>query len=290
MKLYDTFKDVYVGELSDSEEQELAKFASALVRAKAAANAEAAQDLVKQASEEIYDFDDFRHVANLCMFVKEAARKDGRSKMETAINIATVGGLLTSAFAPLAMRAYNKYSTNKAFDKSFQEIVRERPSLAQPSSIEQTRRNFGVIKSFSPDVAKNSLVSGNVLERMHRLGPAYMDINAVKEMANTQKFVTDHTSKGMPGSTLGDVGNAASTIGKHYQDKAREIQEAAEKMDAANTPEAKLKAMKAMEEYHQFTAPNAAETRKATWAAGQVDARNKANEIINAEKARRESK
>jgi len=220
MKLYDTLKDVFVGELTPDEQQDLAKFASSLLTAKRKRDGVATSGLLKQASEEIHDMWDFDRTAHLLLHLTKTAATTP-TNWDKASDYALKGGMLLAATAPLIMAATNAIRKNMKFDQSFHEVIRERPMLAG-EHMHQTRRHFDALKTFAPDVAQNSLVAGNVLHRMHRLGPEWMDVNVIKELSNTQKFISDHhkaTSERNQGGALKSVGDTVKTIGEVFKPK-----------------------------------------------------------------------
>ena len=199
MNLYETFKDVYVGDLTEQETRELAKFASALVSAKAEENVEKTAALLKHAASEITEYEDFEAISNLFVGIKN--NTPGLEKFASVdrvgknIDIALKGGLLASAIAPIFVGMYKRNQQRRNHDRVFNQILSENPDLAKSHTYEETKRNFDTLKQFSPDVASNALVSGNVLQRMNRLGPSLMDINMVNELASTQKDISDRRKK-----------------------------------------------------------------------------------------------
>lgn len=199
MSLYETFKDIYVGELTEQETRELAKFASALVKAKAEQDVEKTAALVKHAASEVTEYEDFEALSHLFMGIKNNTpgleKFAGADNVQRNIDIALKGGLLATTLAPLFMGMYGKFQQGRKHDAVFKQVLSENPDLAKSHTYEDTKRNFDTLKQFSPDVASNALVSGNVLQRMNRLGPALMDINMVKELAGTQKDISDRLSK-----------------------------------------------------------------------------------------------
>lgn len=198
MRLYDEFKDSLVGELNNEEIRELAKFAAALSTGKRRRDAEAVQGLMKQAAAEITDVDDYYYVENLMHFLEKNAAAGGKKGFDwgKAGRIATIGLTTAAAVAPLAQQLYRSHQAKKKYQASLMGIRKDHPDLFSPTKVEQTQRNYGVLKDFAPQIAQNSLVAGNVLKRMEEYGPRAMDINVVKEMANTQKYVSDFSGRG----------------------------------------------------------------------------------------------
>lgn len=232
--LYKEFKDVFVGDLTQEETQELAKFASALVRAKATRDLQHTDLLVKSAAAEVVDFQDFYNVSNLFVAMSKTAEAEGKKGWGKALDYGLKGAMLTSVIAPLAMQAYGMFKNKKAYQDSFGTIMREHPNLANGTSRTMTARNFDAIKQFAPDIAKNSLVAGNVLQRMHRAGTQHMDINVIKELANSQKFVSDFRKDEQGAGFAANLGTAARGITEVFPAKepvdpltaTREINEA----------------------------------------------------------------
>lgn len=228
MKVYEELKEAFVGELSLEETQELAKFASQLMHSKRERDLVKVAGLLKSAADEIHDLDDFYITSNLMEFLEKEAADGGTPGWEKAVKIVGAAGLGLSAIAPLAQRAFSAYRDSAKRAKSLKEIEAERPELFSPTKREETLRNYKTIQDFAPHVSKNSLVSGNILHRMNRLGPAMMDINAVKELANTQKFVSDRM-RVSGGNVLGDLGkglSSASDVAKSLEGgKSQELEE-----------------------------------------------------------------
>lgn len=214
MSLYETFKDVYVGDLTEQETRELAKFASALVQAKAEDNAQTALALVKHAASEINEYEDFEAVCNLFVGIKNGMpgleKIASVDKVERGLNVALKGGILATAMAPMFMGMYKKMQQGRKHDQVFKQVLSDNPDLAKSHAYDDTKRNFDTLKQFSPDVASNALVSGNVLQRMHRLGPALMDINMVKELAGTQKDISARQKDSKTHEQLKVVDSAAA--------------------------------------------------------------------------------
>ena len=209
-----------MGELTAQEHAELAKFASALIRAKHDKAATKASALVKQAAERVYDPEDFEHVAGLCVYLSKYAANAGFN-WSKASDYVLKGGLLASALAPIITPIIQAHKRASKHESTFKEIVKEHPSLGG-NNIAVTKRHFDVLKTFAPDIASNSLVAGNVLHRMHRLGPGMMDINQVKELASTQAQLQSGTGK----DTLKTVGDLMKTVGetiKPVDPQAREM-------------------------------------------------------------------
>lgn len=240
MKLYDEFKDSLVGELNTEEIRELAKFAAALSTVKRKRDAEAVQGLMKQAAAEITDVDDLYYVQNLMTFLeKNASKKDKKGfDFGRAAQIAIPAIGAAAMIAPLAERVYDNFANASRLKKTLKEVQSDHPGLFSPAKVEQTKRNFGVIKDFAPHIAKNSLVAGNVLARMDEYGPRAMDINTVKEMAETQKFIGQR-GKGGAGSLLGDLQSAGKGLGElqALTGHGQMVQRTQEQQGASTTPQ-----------------------------------------------------
>lgn len=199
MSLYSELQDVFVGELSADEQQELAKFAACMLKAKRKKDAKMSAALVKQASDEIYDLDDYDRVISLLAYLRSVPDLQKEASWKRAADYALKGAAITSALAPLAMTAYKAKREASALEKSFKEIIQEHPVLGAAANLPMTRRYFDALVSFAPPVAMNSLVAGNVIARMHRLGPAMMDINMVKELVSTNKAHQEASEKATSG-------------------------------------------------------------------------------------------
>ena len=184
MNLYETFKDSLVGELSPSEQQELAKFASALT---AARGTETEEVIVKEAMNGMVDPEDFVKVAHL-VAIAQGQEKTASMKDNIIAGSSLAAGL--AAIAPLAIQAVKKMQSRSAQNAALQHAMQQHPMLGEEANAMQTRQNFQVLRSFAPDVAASKPVAANALVRMHRMGPAAADINMVKELASTQKEIS----------------------------------------------------------------------------------------------------
>jgi hypothetical protein len=202
MNLYETFKDSLVGDLTSAEQQELAKFASALT---AARGTDREDVMVKEAMSGMCDPEDFVKVAHLVAIIE--GQQKTASTYHKVMGASAVAGALAS-LAPLAIQAVKKIQGNAAQDAALQHAMREHPMLGEEANAMQTRQNFQVLRSFAPDVAASKPVAANALVRMHRMGPAAADINMVKELASTQKEI-----RGKSNSST-DYGSAVRSLGE----------------------------------------------------------------------------
>lgn len=211
MKLYDELSAIFVGPLSTDEQQDLAKFASCMLTAKKKRNTKAALALIKSASDDIHDLEDYDRVFSLLAYLRSVPEMTKEAAWKSSADTVLKGLAVTSGVATLAMPAYKAYRNKADLDKSFKQVIQEHPTLGAAANLPMTKRYFDALVAFAPPIAKNSLVAGNVLSRMHRLGPAMMDINMVKELVSTNKAHQEAVSK-MPGLTLADLKGAASEI------------------------------------------------------------------------------
>ena len=225
MNLYETFKDSLVGELTSTEQQELAKFASALTSARGTENQEG---VIKEAMNGMVDPEDFVKVSHLIAILqgqeKTASFKNMSSYEKGSLGLGAAGVLagLVGAVAPLAIQAVKKRRSEDAQSAALQHAMQQHPMLGEEANAMQTRQNFQVLRSFAPDVASSKPVAANALVRMHRMGPAAADINMVKELATTQKEISGKTntkdgfSTGMSGlkDTLSQAGGLVNAVGR----------------------------------------------------------------------------
>lgn len=251
MKLYNTFKDVYVGELTVSDHEELAKFASALIRSKKARNALQVSALLKEAASRIHDVTDFDRIVGLCGYLNKTAEAK-KFNWDKASDYVLKGGVVLSATAPLLAAAALALRKHMKHEDSFRTILKEHPSLGGPNT-PVTRRHFDTLKTFSPDIAANSLVAGNVLHRLHRLGPEGMDVAQVRELASVQSQLRDGNLGA--GNVLRNVGDITKTVGEML----RPVDTAAKDLEVL---EQTNRTMRAGNEYRLLTDPNADRTAR----------------------------
>ena len=213
MNLYETFKDSLVGELTSTEQQELAKFASALTSARGTDRQDV---LITEAVGGMRDPEDFVKVSHLMAIVQGHEKTAKLSTMEKITAGTAIAGAL-AGLAPLAIQAVNSIRGRKAHDAAIQHAMQQHPMLGEPANAMQTRQNFQVLRSFAPDVASSKPVAANALVRMHRMGPAAADINMVKELASTQKEINDR-NKYRPdvSQNLNRVASSADLLGAAY--------------------------------------------------------------------------
>ena len=213
MNLYETFKDSLVGELTSTEQQELAKFASALTSARGTDRQDV---LIAEAVGGMRDPEDFVKVSHLMAIVQGHEKTAKLSTMEKITAGTAIAGAL-AGLAPLAIQAVNSIRGRKAHDAAIQHAMQQHPMLGEPANAMQTRQNFQVLRSFAPDVASSKPVAANALVRMHRMGPAAADINMVKELASTQKEIADR-NKYRPdvSQNLKQVVSSADLLGAAY--------------------------------------------------------------------------
>jgi len=211
--LYETFKDCLVGDLSAAEHQDLAKFAAALTTARGTGQQDV---LVKEAMSGMCDPEDFVKVAHLVAIVTSHEKTAAMSTSEKIMAGTAVAGAL-AGLAPLAIQAVNAIRGRKSHEAAMQHAMQQHPMLGEEANAMQTRQNFQVLRSFAPDVAASKPVAANALVRMHRMGPAAADINMVKELATTQKEISDR-NKYRPDvrQNLKDVASSVDQLGAAY--------------------------------------------------------------------------
>ena len=207
MNLYETFKDSLVGDLTPAEQQELAKFASALTAARGTENEEA---IVKEAMNGMVDPEDFVKVAHL-VAIARGQEKTASMKDNVIAGSTLAAGL--AAIAPLAIQAVQAIRGKSAQNAALQHAMQQHPMLGEEANAMQTRQNFQVLRTFAPDVAASKPVAANALVRMHRMGPAAADINMVKELATTQKEISGkQNTKNEFSSGIKDIGRGAAGL------------------------------------------------------------------------------
>lgn len=188
--IYNTLKEAYVGHLSKEETIEVAQFAAEMQRAYSTNDMLKVAQMLNEVCAQIQDFDTLEKIANLSLH----CQNHGQEKVAFAgamLNAALVG--LTAA--PYVREGIERRQNPKDFDASIKAVYNSRPDFFTPDKYDLTMRYFNTLTSFAPDVAKNPMFTANVLDRYHRMGPALMDMNVIKELTTTQSSITDSRAK-----------------------------------------------------------------------------------------------
>lgn len=188
--IYNALKSAYVGELSQEETAEITQFATELQKAYKTDDMLKVAQMLNEVCAEIQDFDTLEKIANLSLHYQN----HGQEKVAFAgamLNAALVG--LTAA--PYVREGVQRRRDPKDFDSSIKSVYNARPDFFTPDKYDLTMRYFNTLVSFAPDVAKNPMFAANVLDRYHRMGPALMDMNVIKELTTTQASITDSKAK-----------------------------------------------------------------------------------------------
>lgn len=208
MSLSDFYRPFYA-ELDEKSLEKVGEFTSALLQAKTFGNYQAVDELLKLATDIISEdpeaLDTFLGVLSysgkygtptekiaadkltekVTEFSKEAAVKKKRSKPgwltpERGLGIAAV----TLGAVPLITSLVNKIRSSDKIKRSLRQILADHPELREDPNI---ARYFQAIVDFSPKIAENPLVAGNVLKQIHQIGPSALTPSLMKELQSVAK-------------------------------------------------------------------------------------------------------
>lgn len=119
----------------------------------------------------------------------EKVGADGGSSWITPERGLAVGALGLTA-TPLISHLVDKYTSKSKIKDSFRQILADHPELRENPD---TARYFQAIADFSPKVAENPLVAGNVLKQMHQIGPGAATPALFKDLQTIDKDYSDIT-------------------------------------------------------------------------------------------------
>lgn len=108
--------------------------------------------------------------------------KEAKFGFAGALSLAALG----LAATPLIERGISALSSNSKHKESLQKILQQHPALRRDPN---TAQYFQAIVDFAPDIAKNAMVAGNIMEAMHRIGPAALDANRIGQLISMQKEI-----------------------------------------------------------------------------------------------------
>lgn len=199
-------------EFTPEEEAELGSFAARLIKVAMDGDPEALEsffkkefegDLDKIACERVLDYGNW-----IVEFDKTAAPL---GKAMSSIGKALAPISLALAAAPLIGHGVKALGRKSDLSKSLEKVYKQKPHLKQDPNVKDY---FESIASFAPDVARNPLLAGNVIEQMHRVGPSFVTPQLIRELVGLQ------SQTGMQGP-MATPGGAAAGMAKPTMDLAQ---------------------------------------------------------------------
>jgi hypothetical protein len=187
MGAYEDFGAI-CGNLSSAQDAELGKFSAELTSAVCGNAVNTVADMLKQAACDISNFEDLESMLGVCEYIEKHAAANVRGGIGKGVMAHLPAVLLSigAAFsaAPIIGAGARFAVRSSKINASKDQIRREHPELRDDPYFE---RYFDVLRMFSPDVAANPLIAGNVMRELHRLGPEALTPTKVKELLSLQK-------------------------------------------------------------------------------------------------------
>lgn len=189
MSIYQEYSGVY-GELNDAEKEDLGKFGADLISAKITGDAEKIAGLIKEAASDVDNLEDLEAFLGLSSWLEKEAWSTESAKTLKNVVLPIAG--LAFAATPLVVHGTRAAIRAQKHSASLAAILREHPALRDDPN---TQRYFHMIKSFAPDIAANSLVAGNVMEELRKLGPAAVSPARIADLLQLQGRIVDERSR-----------------------------------------------------------------------------------------------
>lgn len=183
----DTYSGAYGGYLSDDEKIEVGEFAAKLIEAKTMSDRARIDSLIKEAAASIDNYPDFERLMGLFDWLEKEAEGSGNSWLKN--NLGTVLGASAAAFNLTQAITTGAKKLNRSYrqKQAFAQILRDYPNLRHDVN---TPRYFQLIIDFSPAIAENPLVAGNVMEEFRKLGPAAITPVRINELLGLQAAIS----------------------------------------------------------------------------------------------------
>lgn len=121
------------------------------------------------------------HLAEMVKSDHEKLAGDKYDKMIAA-------GALGLSAIPLAMHLGDKASTHFKIKSALRQIIADHPELRNDPN---TPRYFQALVDFSPKIAANALVAGNIMKQMHQVGPGALTPSLIKEISDVGKLQSE---------------------------------------------------------------------------------------------------
>jgi hypothetical protein len=187
MGAYEDFGAV-CGPLNAAQKAELGKFAANMTGAACRDEVGAVAELMKEAAKDISNFEDLEALLGVFEYIEKVAKANWLEGLGVSSKVGLPAALLgvSAVFsaAPIIGSGVKWAARTAKISKSRAQIKREHPELRDDPYFE---RYFEVLRMFSPDVAANPLIAGNVMRELHRLGPEALTPTKVKELLSLQR-------------------------------------------------------------------------------------------------------
>jgi hypothetical protein len=221
MSILDNYSGVYGGYLTPEERKELGKFAADLLQAKVSKDSSKIEALLKEASLTLTEnYEDFEAFVGLVDWLEKHAADVPKDKRANITNILQAVGA-TMSLAP-AIYAGAKWAGRKMqLKKSREQILRDNPALRNEPRFNQY---FDMIASFSPEVAAQPILAGNVLENIRRLGPAAVTPQLINDLLGLQGRLAPTTAETL-GTVSSGIGRAAEIGAQRFGEIRKEESE-----------------------------------------------------------------
>ena len=204
MSILNDYSGVYGGFLTADERKELGKFASDLLQAKVSKDSTKIEALLKEASETLtQNYEDFEAFVGLVGWLEKHAAQ-AKDKKNTLTNILTAIQA-TMALAPAAYIGAKWVGRKMELNKSKAKILADNPALQGEPRFNEY---FDMIASFAPEVAKQPILAGNVIENLRRLGPAAVTPQMINDLLGLQGRLSPSTQEAVSTVSSG-IGRAA---------------------------------------------------------------------------------
>lgn len=235
MSLREFYKPLYEDLDQDSLEK-VGAFSSAFLNAHTLGQQDEVDALVKEAMAQITQdadsLDAFLGVLDYASKYGSAMEKEAAAKLQVLLDdavaeehtkVATAQGKGNSWFnadrglqlaglglaaTPLIAHLVGKARQNSKISGSLRQVMADHPELR---SNPDTARYFQAIVDFSPKIAANPLVAGNVLKQMHQIGPGAITPSLIKDLQTVDKDYADIANKRE--NFYSGAGNALSSFG-----------------------------------------------------------------------------
>lgn len=217
--LFDDLADVCCPDLTREEHVELAKFATDFRQAAKAQSSEDMGELIKEAFSDVTCDDEFDKLDAWCYYIEKYAAGFDLAKTRDMVMIGGAGAAALGALGRVLGKANDKRKHEAALRSSLSTIKSEHPHLFEASDVQNTGRYFDMLRTFAPSVAVKPAVAGNVLNRYHRLGPAAMDTNTIRELASTESSIGRESGTSLFQDVISDTHKGLGYFGKLKDEK-----------------------------------------------------------------------
>lgn len=171
-------------ELTPEEEAEIGRFKMRLTKVASMGSKEEGAAFF---AEEFGDMDEecFNRIDRYFEYLSlydSGMNKEAKFGFAGALSLAALG----LAATPLIEKGISSAMSSSRHKASLKKILQQHPALRRDPNIAQY---FQAVVDFAPDIAKNAMVAGNILEAMHRIGPAALDANRIGQLISMQKEI-----------------------------------------------------------------------------------------------------